>query len=129
MFMDYLTEKQVSQELGIAVRTLQKWRLEGRGPAYMKLGKSVRYSRERLLRYLEERQIEPAPKPKPVATDYESLAKEGSDRVKLSGSRRGIYAEIARDWNARGLRTQTGLTWTKDTARRLIAAYEARHEK
>ena len=38
-----LRENEVSTRLGLSVRTLQKWRLEGRGPRFVKLGNAVRY--------------------------------------------------------------------------------------
>lgn len=38
-----------------SVRTLQKWRISGFGPAYFKFGRSVRYSQVDLLAWLEDR--------------------------------------------------------------------------
>jgi predicted DNA-binding transcriptional regulator AlpA len=38
-----LTEREASHRLGLSVRTLQKWRLLGQGPRYLKLGQAVRY--------------------------------------------------------------------------------------
>jgi excisionase family DNA binding protein len=38
-----LREAEVSSRLGLSVRTLQKWRIEGRGPRFVKLGNAVRY--------------------------------------------------------------------------------------
>jgi len=38
-----LSEQQVEQFYGLRVRTLQRWRLESRGPRYRKLGGLVRY--------------------------------------------------------------------------------------
>jgi len=38
-----MRESEVSARLGLSVRTLQKWRLEGRGPRFVKLGNAVRY--------------------------------------------------------------------------------------
>lgn len=38
-----LTEREASDRLGLSVRTLQKWRLLGRGPGFLKLGQAVRY--------------------------------------------------------------------------------------
>lgn len=37
------SERELAEYSGIAVRTLQRWRLENRGPAYRKLGGAVRY--------------------------------------------------------------------------------------
>jgi predicted DNA-binding transcriptional regulator AlpA len=38
-----LSEQQVEQFYGLRVRTLQRWRLESRGPRYRKLHGLVRY--------------------------------------------------------------------------------------
>ena len=38
-----LTTKQVAEELGMSVVTLNKWRGKGEGPPSMKFGSSVRY--------------------------------------------------------------------------------------
>lgn len=47
-----LTERDASQLLCLSVRTLQKWRLSGRGPRFLKLGHAVRYDRAELERFL-----------------------------------------------------------------------------
>lgn len=39
----YMSERQLAAYWGISARTLQRWRIEGRGPRYVKLGRSVRY--------------------------------------------------------------------------------------
>ena len=39
----------------ISTRTMQRWRLEGIGPVYVKLGRLVRYRRHDLDAFLEER--------------------------------------------------------------------------
>lgn len=39
----------------ISTRTMQRWRLEGVGPIYVKLGRLVRYRRHDLDTFLEER--------------------------------------------------------------------------
>jgi hypothetical protein len=51
------TENQTALFLGneeepFAVRTLQRWRGEGNGPAYLKIGKSVRYRHSDLTNYV-----------------------------------------------------------------------------
>ena len=38
-----LTPADASTYLGVAVATLKLWRMEGRGPAYAKIGRSVLY--------------------------------------------------------------------------------------
>lgn len=50
----FLTERQAAAFLNQSVKTLQSMRWTGRGPAFHKLGRSVRYSREDLIRYVGE---------------------------------------------------------------------------
>ena len=38
-----LTERQVAEQLGLSVATLRAWRHWGKGPRYLRLGRSVRY--------------------------------------------------------------------------------------
>ena len=40
----FVTEAELAQQTGISKRTLQKWRLFGRGPRYVKLHGAIRYS-------------------------------------------------------------------------------------
>jgi predicted DNA-binding transcriptional regulator AlpA len=37
------TERQVAEQLGLSVATLRAWRHRGRGPRFLRLGRSVRY--------------------------------------------------------------------------------------
>jgi hypothetical protein len=60
--MEYLSEKQLSEEWGIPIATLRKWRASGRGPRYVKLEGAVRYCREGLDAYLKEHQVRPQEK-------------------------------------------------------------------
>ena len=53
-----LTENQLADKTGISPRTLQKWRWEGGGPPYIKLGRSVRYRLSDVLEWLDERTFE-----------------------------------------------------------------------
>jgi len=39
----YMNEIELAAYWGISARALQRWRIEGRGPDYVKLGKCVRY--------------------------------------------------------------------------------------
>ena len=48
-----LTEREASGVLGLSVRTLQKWRLQGNGPHFLKLGSAVRYDPQDLEQYIE----------------------------------------------------------------------------
>jgi len=38
-----LTESKVAEQLGLSVATLRAWRHRGKGPRYLRLGRSVRY--------------------------------------------------------------------------------------
>jgi excisionase family DNA binding protein len=39
----YLTTGQLAERTGIPAETLRQWRRRGTGPAYLKLGRSIRY--------------------------------------------------------------------------------------
>jgi predicted DNA-binding transcriptional regulator AlpA len=41
--MEYLKDFDAAERLGLSVKTLRAWRLQGRGPKYLKLGRAVRY--------------------------------------------------------------------------------------
>ncbi len=45
---DILSEREAAEYLGLSVRTLQKWRWQGGGPLFAKLGSAVRYRIEDL---------------------------------------------------------------------------------
>ena len=46
-------EKRAAELLNVSVRTLQKWRVEGRGPKFKKFGKRVGYTEEDLAEYVQ----------------------------------------------------------------------------
>lgn len=48
-----VTERDASEILGVSMRTLQKWRLQGNGPRFVKLGHAVRYDVKDLEAYIE----------------------------------------------------------------------------
>jgi excisionase family DNA binding protein len=43
-----MTEEEVSKALNVSVASLRRWRLERRGPAFIKVGSLVRYKPEDL---------------------------------------------------------------------------------
>ena len=51
---DLLTEKQVAECFNISAKTLQRWRWEGKGPTYLKIGRAVRYDPVDLAAFIEE---------------------------------------------------------------------------
>ena len=44
---------QAAKHLGISPRTLERWRIEGKGPSYRKFGKRVTYCESSLLEWAE----------------------------------------------------------------------------
>ena len=53
----FLTEKQVAELLHQSVRTLQKWRGTGQGPAFHKFGNSVRYLLSNIVHWIARSRI------------------------------------------------------------------------
>lgn len=47
----FLRETEAAEFLGLAPKTLSRWRWAGRGPAFRKFGSAVRYSVEDLTRF------------------------------------------------------------------------------
>ena len=54
---EYLTEREVELLFSVPVATLQTWRSRGRGPAYIKDGKKVLYSTQKLREYFNDREV------------------------------------------------------------------------
>jgi len=54
-----LDERAAAAYLGLSVKTLQGRRGQRRGPAWVKLGRSVRYRREDLDQFIEAARIDP----------------------------------------------------------------------
>ena len=50
-----LTTGEAAAYLGMAASTLNKWRCDGDGPHFLKLGRAVRYRQDDLDRFLETR--------------------------------------------------------------------------
>lgn len=60
--MRWLTEREVSKLTGISASTLQKQRFRGKGIPYSKVGaKSVRYSFQDVVAYMDTQKIETEP--------------------------------------------------------------------
>ena len=49
----YMTAVEAGSFLGLPARTLERFRLEGRGPAFLKLGRRVVYARADLVAWAE----------------------------------------------------------------------------
>jgi transposase-like protein len=55
----YLAESEMAEQLGVAVRTLRKWRQQGLGPAFTKFGKQVHYRDASRDAWLRRQEVEP----------------------------------------------------------------------
>ena len=58
---EFLTTREASAFLRISKPTLERWRMEGRGPRYAKIGHRVLYPRVELDRFLQEHIVETRP--------------------------------------------------------------------
>ncbi|RMF05231.1 MAG: DNA-binding protein [Alphaproteobacteria bacterium] len=50
-----LTTRQAARRLGLSPRTLEKWRVEGNGPPFYKIGRRVAYLEADLVEWLRGR--------------------------------------------------------------------------
>jgi hypothetical protein len=55
-----IDERDAAKALCCSVAALRKWRLLGNGPAYVKIGRLVRYSEADLNAYLDANRVQPA---------------------------------------------------------------------
>lgn len=56
----YVTTKEAAAITGLAVQTLHNWRLEAKGPAYVRAGrKAIRYSTTALHEWMQARTVNP----------------------------------------------------------------------
>ena len=76
--VNLMTEHEVSKRLNVSVASLRRWRLLGRGPAFLKVGSLVRYNPEELEAWLS------------------SLPTSGTERHKQSPSGQSIRQSDAR---------------------------------
>jgi DNA-binding transcriptional MerR regulator len=54
-----INETEASALLGVAIQTLRNWRHQRKGPAYLKLGRSIRYQIEDIKSFMEAHRIDP----------------------------------------------------------------------
>lgn len=50
---EYLNTKELAKHIKTSPRTLERWRTEGQGPKYYKLGRKVIYKSDDVIAYLE----------------------------------------------------------------------------
>ena len=55
---NYLNDVEAAEILGLSKQTLRNWRFNQRGPAYVKAGRSVRYSIGDLHHYMQTQRID-----------------------------------------------------------------------
>jgi hypothetical protein len=55
----YTNEAETAAELGVATRTLRKWRQLGLGPAFTKFGKQIFYRDESRVSWLRSQEVQP----------------------------------------------------------------------
>ena len=55
----WINEKRAAEIMALAVQTLRNQRFKGAGPAYSKIGRSVRYCEQDVIRFMEERKVTP----------------------------------------------------------------------
>jgi excisionase family DNA binding protein len=56
-----LTEREVADMLGLSVATLRAWRHRGKGPRFLRLGRSVRYLRSDVADFVRASAFDTAP--------------------------------------------------------------------
>lgn len=47
-----LKEDEAADCLGVVQKTLQAWRAQGKGPKFLKIGRSIRYSEDSLIEFM-----------------------------------------------------------------------------
>jgi hypothetical protein len=52
-----LDTEQAARFLGLAVRTMQNWRVRGEGPAFLRVGRSVKYAPHEIAIWLNSRRF------------------------------------------------------------------------
>jgi excisionase family DNA binding protein len=50
---NFLTEKEVARQINVSLASLRRWRLQQRGPRFVKVGALVRYRCEDLAQWME----------------------------------------------------------------------------
>jgi predicted DNA-binding transcriptional regulator AlpA len=51
------SEQQAAQILRVTVKALQKWRVTGAGPRFVKMGRLVRYTEDTLEEFIQKRTV------------------------------------------------------------------------
>ncbi len=57
--MMIFNDKTAARELDVAVQTLRNWRFQRKGPAYLKIGRNIRYQWEDIEKYKRKNRVDP----------------------------------------------------------------------
>ena len=52
-----VSQSQAAEILGVSPRSLETWRIRGGGPAFIKIGRAVRYDPDDLRAYIDQHRI------------------------------------------------------------------------
>ncbi|MGL1921580.1 MAG: helix-turn-helix domain-containing protein [Hyphomicrobiales bacterium] len=58
MSKEYLITKDVAEHISVSKKTLERWRYIGTGPIFKKFGRSVRYAKGDLDKWVEEQSFQ-----------------------------------------------------------------------
>lgn len=58
---DCVTEAEAAEKLGVSAAALEKWRLRGTGPSFVRVGRRIRYRLVELDRFLDAHAVHLAP--------------------------------------------------------------------
>ena len=81
----HLNEIELGKRWGVSPKTLQRWRMEARGPAYLKLSKRVTYAMEDIVAY-------EASQKRVCENSHAFAVQHAADRVNADSSDRSIQA-------------------------------------
>lgn len=56
---EYAPQVEAAEELAVTTRTLARWRAEGKGPAYTRVGARVYYRRSALTEFAHANEVRP----------------------------------------------------------------------
>ncbi len=91
----FLDERTAAAILGLSVRTLQRWRVEGGGPSFYRFGKRRLYKRDDLLAWAEPQKSGSTSEAKPVDRGPQGPA-AGSAIAPAAQKRRGRISTLRR---------------------------------
>ncbi len=55
MELELMTPKQLADAMGVTPNTVKRWRLDGEGPAHIRVGNTIRYHRRDVEKWMESK--------------------------------------------------------------------------